>query len=137
MLSDVRYCKECEECYKYTRFERCLFCDDRCQVCTDCMCEYVVDFEYGDNALFFVCDDCVYNPKCRDGERIIRFIKNSKYTNEDIIEKLETEKNVRFGPDAINKRMQREKEKHLYEIEIIQKEIDECTEKLNKLNSNN
>ena len=78
MLSNVRYCKECEECYRYTGFSMCLFCDDRCHVCSDCMCEYVVDFEYKDDASRYVCEDCIYNPKCRDDEKIIRFIKNSK-----------------------------------------------------------
>jgi len=125
ILPNVRYCKDCEYCYNYTGFSRCLFCDDRCHLCKDCMCEYVVDFEYGDNALCFVCDDCVYNPKCRDGEKIIRFIKNSKYTNDDIIEKLENEKNVRFGPKAMIKKLQKEIDKHAYEIEILQKELNE------------
>ena len=72
--------------------------------------------------------DCKY----RDGEKLKRFVKNSKYTQDEVIEKLEKEKNEFFSPKARIKNLQKEIDKHAYEIEILQKELNE-----QKLKSNN
>ena len=121
MLSNVKYCKECEECYKSKSFPICLFCDDQCEVCEDCTCPVVVNFEYKDYMSHYVCEYCICDSECRDDKKLKRFVKDSKYTNEDVIEKLENEKKERFGPEAMIKKLQKDKDEHMYEIEIIQK----------------
>jgi len=134
MLSNVKYCKECEECYKSKSFPTCLFCDDICEACDDCTCPYDVDFEYKDYMAHYVCECCICDSKYRDDEKLKQFEKNSKYTYDEVIEKLKKEKNERYGQKPMTKKLQQEIDEHKWDIERLQKELNGITIKLKSIN---
>ena len=126
MLSNVHFCngrKEYESCHEFNNFPRGLFCRDQSELCENCV---DVDCEYKHHAYgctpHYVCEDCISYSKYKNERKLKRFTENLEHA----IKKLENEENEVYNTKPIN--IQRKINERTWEIEKIQKRIDEYTD---------
>jgi hypothetical protein len=137
MSPDYFKCERCEECFNTEWCGRCNF-DDGCDgfaVCEDCVDDSNVFVQYSRRKSYYhfrVCDECIknYDPSKIDKQFEEEYLDDYGLTRVTLAKKMEKVKHLKFGRDAMIKRIEKELEEVTESSERCKKRSEELLTKL-------
>jgi hypothetical protein len=128
MILSIQYCKECDSLKTDDEnFDICLFCSEQCNVCNDCTSDININLERKEYTSSFVCENCIHSSKNRESSKFNYYVKNSKYSKDEVNEILETTYNERYSTEALLKRMKDEITVNKANIKNLRRQIELLT----------